>query len=187
MVRVVQRGAQRTKAIVTALHNYSRTDDDKVVEFDLNRSLDDSLELLRHLLKGNVSVVKQYGEVGRIRGHAGQLGQVFMNLFTNAIQAMAGRDTATLTIATRTFGEQVEVKVTDNGPGIPAEVVPRIFDPFFTTKDVGEGTGLGLSIVHELVARHSGTIEVDTQVGTGTTFVVTLPRSQDARPPKPAA
>ena len=187
MVRVVQRGAQRTKAIVTALHNYSRTDDDKVVEFDLNRSLDDSLELLRHLLKGNVSVVKQYGEVGRIRGHAGQLGQVFMNLFTNAIQAMAGRDTATLTIATRTTGEQVEVKVGDNGPGIPPDVVPRIFDPFFTTKDVGEGTGLGLSIVHELVARHSGTIEVDTQVGAGTTFTVTLPRSQDARPPKPTA
>ena len=188
MVRVVQRGAQRTKAIVTALHNYSRTDDDKVVEFDLNRSLDDSLELLRHLLKGNVTVERKYGEVGRIRGHAGQLGQVFMNLFTNAIQAMAVRDDARLTIATRTEGDHVEVKVTDNGPGIPAEVVPRIFDPFFTTKDVGEGTGLGLSIVHELVTRHSGTIEVDTRVGTGTTFTVNLPRSQEPRPlAKPAS
>jgi signal transduction histidine kinase len=180
MVRVVQRGAQRTKAIVTALHNYSRTDDDKVVEFDLNRSLDDSLELLRHLLKGNVRVERRYGEVGRIRGHAGQLGQVFMNLFTNAIQAMAGRDDAALTIATAVVGDHVEVKVTDTGPGIPTEVVPRIFDPFFTTKDVGEGTGLGLSIVHELVARHSGTIEVETEVGKGTTFTVTLPRTQEA-------
>lgn len=184
MVRVVQRGAQRTKAIVTALHNYSRTDDDKVVEFDLNRSLDDSLELLRHLLKGNVTVDRRYGEVGRIRGHAGQLGQVFMNLFTNAIQAMAGRDDAALTIATALVGDQVEVKVTDNGPGIPAEVVPRIFDPFFTTKDVGEGTGLGLSIVHELVTRHLGTIEVDTAVGQGTTFVVTLPRNPDGGAPR---
>ena len=178
MVRVVQRGAQRTKAIVTALHNYSRTDDEKVVDFDLNRSLDDSLELLRHLLKGNVKVDKHYGEVGKIRGHAGQLGQVFMNLFTNAIQAMAGRDDATLTIRTRLISGQVEVQVEDNGPGIPKDVVPRIFDPFFTTKDVGEGTGLGLSIVHELVTRHSGTIEVDTRVGAGTTFVVTLPRDQ---------
>ncbi|MBK9030106.1 MAG: HAMP domain-containing protein [Myxococcales bacterium] len=187
MVRVIQRGAQRTKAIVTALHNYSRTDDETVVDFDLNRSLDDSLELLRHLLKGNVTVVKHYGEVGKIRGHAGQLGQVFMNLFTNAIQAMAGRDDAALTISTRTIGDQVEVKVGDNGPGIPAEVVPRIFDPFFTTKDVGEGTGLGLSIVHELVARHSGTIEVDTQIGAGTEFTVTLPRDQDHRPPRVTA
>jgi signal transduction histidine kinase len=180
MVRVVQRGAQRTKAIVTALHNYSRTDDDTVVDFDLNRSLDDSLELLRHLLKGNVKVVKHYGEVGKVRGHAGQLGQVFMNLFTNAIQAMAGRDDATLTIDTKRDGEQVEVTIGDNGPGIPAEVVPRIFDPFFTTKDVGEGTGLGLSIVHELVARHSGTIEVETRLGKGTAFSVTLPRNQDS-------
>jgi len=187
MVRVVKRGAQRTKAIVTALHNYSRTDDDTVVDFDLNRSLDDSLELLRHLLKGNVTVEKHYGDVGKVRGHAGQLGQVFMNLFTNAIQAMAGRDGATLTIDTARDGEQVEVKITDNGPGIPPDVVPRIFDPFFTTKDVGEGTGLGLSIVHELVTRHSGTIEVDTRLGVGTVFVVTLPRNQDSlRATKPA-
>jgi len=176
MVRVVQRGAQRTKAIVQALHNYSRTDDENLVDFDLNRSLDDSLELLRHLLKGKVEVVKHYGDVGRVRAHAGQINQVFMNLLTNSAQALAGRADARITIDTISGPERVVVKIGDNGPGIPPEVVPRIWDPFFTTKDVGEGTGLGLSITHELVERHGGTIEVDTQLGAGTTFVVTLPR-----------
>ncbi|HUS28360.1 MAG TPA: HAMP domain-containing sensor histidine kinase, partial [Kofleriaceae bacterium] len=169
-------GAQRTKAIVSALHNYSRTDDESVVEFDIDRSIDDSLELLRHLLKQNVTVVRKYGEVGRVRGHAGQINQVFMNLLTNAAQALAGRDSATITIETRGEPEGVEVKILDNGPGIPPEVLPRIWDPFFTTKDVGEGTGLGLSIVHELVERHGGTIECKTKVGQGTTFTVKLPR-----------
>jgi signal transduction histidine kinase len=176
MVRVVQRGAQRTKAIVQALHNYSRTDDENLVDFDLNRSLDDSLELLRHLLKGTITVERRYGDVGRIRAHAGQINQVFMNLLTNAAQALGGRDDAKITIDTIAGDDVVTVKIGDNGPGIPAEVLPRIWDPFFTTKDVGEGTGLGLSIVHELVERHGGTIEVDTQLGHGTTFVVTLPR-----------
>jgi signal transduction histidine kinase len=176
MLKVVQRGAQRTKAIVSALHNYSRTDDESVVEFDVDRSIDDSLELLRHLLKQNVTVVKRYGDVGRVRGHAGQINQVFMNLLTNAAQALAGRDNATITIQTRGDSAGVEVKIIDNGPGIPPDVLPRIWDPFFTTKDVGEGTGLGLSIVHELVERHGGSIECDTKVGEGTTFIVRLPR-----------
>ena len=176
MVRVVQRGAQRTKAIVTALHNYSRTDEESVVDFDIDRSIDDSLELLRHLLKQNVTVVKSYGEVGRVRGHAGQINQVFMNLLTNAAQALTTREESTIQIETRGDATTVEVKITDNGPGIPAAVLPRIWDPFFTTKDVGEGTGLGLSIVHELVERHGGSIEVDTKLGAGTTFTVKLPR-----------
>ncbi len=184
MVRVVQRGAQRTKAIVSALHNYSRTDDEKVVEFDLNRSLDDSLELLRHVLKGNIAVEKRYGEVGRIRGHAGQVNQVFMNLLTNAVQALAGRDDPRITIDTRAKGEHVEVRIGDNGPGIPDDVLPRIFDPFFTTKDVGEGTGLGLAITHELVERHGGRIDVETKVGSGTTFTVLMPRAILATDPR---
>jgi signal transduction histidine kinase len=175
MVRVVQRGAQRTKAIVTALHNYSRTDEESVVEFDVDRSIDDSLELLRHLLK-NVTVTKSYSNAGRVRGHAGQINQVFMNLLTNAAQALSGRDSSVITIETRGDASGVEVKISDNGPGIPPDVLPRIWDPFFTTKDVGEGTGLGLSIVHELVERHGGTIEVETRVGEGTAFTVKLPR-----------
>lgn len=176
MVRVVQRGAQRTKAIVSALHNYSRTDDESVVDFDIDRSIDDSLELLRHILKGNVAVDKKYANPGRVRGHAGQINQVFMNLLTNAAQALGGRDNATITIETKGDADGVEVKISDNGPGIPTEVLPRIWDPFFTTKDVGEGTGLGLSIVHELVERHGGTIECNTKLGEGTTFTVKLPR-----------
>jgi signal transduction histidine kinase len=175
MVRVVQRGAQRTKAIVSALHNYSRTDDESVVDFDIDRSIDDSLELLRHLLKDK-TVTKRYGDVGRVRGHAGQVNQVFMNLLTNAAQALSGRLDATITIETSGDAGSVEVKICDNGQGIPPDILPRIWDPFFTTKDVGEGTGLGLSIVHELVERHGGTIECQTTVGAGTTFTVRLPR-----------
>ena len=184
MVKVVQRGAQRTKAIVSALHNYSRTDDESVVDFDIDRSIDDSLELLRHLLKQNVTVEKKYANPGRVRGHAGQINQVFMNLLTNAAQALSGREQATITIETRGDAHNVEVKIADNGPGIPAAVLPRIWDPFFTTKDVGEGTGLGLSIVHELVERHGGSIECDTKVGDGTTFIVRLPRLMELTEPR---
>jgi len=176
MVRVVQRGAHRTKAIVQALHNYSRTDDENVVEFDLDRSIDDSLELLRHLLKHNITVDKKFGEVGKVKGHAGQINQVFMNLLTNAAQALSGREHATITIETREDGDHVVARISDDGPGIPSEVLPKIWDPFFTTKEVGEGTGLGLSIVHELVERHHGTIEVETEIGKGTTFTIRLPR-----------
>ncbi len=175
MMRVIQSGARRTKEIVQALHNYSRTDDERVVDFDLNRGLDDSLELLRHHLKGSVTVARDFGEVGRIRGHAGQLNQVFMNLLTNAAQALSGRDGARILLATQRRGDQVVIAVGDNGPGIPAEIIPKIFDPFFTTKEVGQGSGLGLSIVHGIVERHGGTIEVESQVGQGTTFTVTLP------------
>lgn len=175
MVRVVQRGARRTKDIVQALHNYSRTDDERIVEFDLNRGLDDSLELLRHHLKGTITVDKRYGEVGRIKAHAGQIHQVFMNLLTNAAQALAGREGARIELVTERKDGHVVIHVSDNGPGIPEEHLSRIFDPFFTTKEVGQGTGLGLSIVHGIVERHGGTIHVESRVGHGTTFTVTLP------------
>ncbi|MBI4508079.1 MAG: HAMP domain-containing protein [Deltaproteobacteria bacterium] len=180
MVRVIQRGARRTKEIVQALHNYSRTDDERIVEFDLNRGLDDSLELLRHHLKGGIEVDRRYGDVGRIKAHAGQVNQVFMNLLTNAAQALTRRDGAKITVVTERRGEQVFIQIIDNGPGIPAEILPRIWDPFFTTKEVGQGTGLGLSIVHGIVERHGGNIEVESEVGKGTTFTVTLPISSPA-------
>jgi signal transduction histidine kinase len=98
-----------------------------------------------------------------------------MNLLTNAAQALAGREGARIELTTSRRGDQVVIQVADNGPGIPPEILGRIWDPFFTTKEVGQGSGLGLSIVHGIVERHGGTIEVESQVGTGTTFTVTLP------------
>jgi signal transduction histidine kinase len=176
MIRVIQRGARRTKEIVQALHNYSRGDDDRLVDVDLQRGIDDSLDLLRHHLKNGIKVERQYGDVGRVKGHAGQLHQVFMNLLTNAAQALATRGRGgTIRIATMRQNGKAVITVADDGPGISPEVLPRIFDPFFTTKDVGEGSGLGLSIVHGIVERHGGTIAVDSTVGRGTTFTVSLP------------
>jgi signal transduction histidine kinase len=176
MLRVIQRGAHRTKEIVQALHNYSRGDDDRLVDVDLQRGIDDSLDLLRHHLRNGIRVDRQYGAVGRVRGHAGQLHQVFMNLLTNAAQALGERkDGGVIRIATERKDGKAVITVADDGPGIPPEVLPRIFDPFFTTKDVGQGSGLGLSIVHGIVERHGGTIAVDSAVGKGTTFTVSLP------------
>ncbi len=175
MLRVIARGAERTKAIVQALHHYSRGDRDQITELDLHRGIDETLELLRHQLRDQIKVERRYGDVGRVRGLAGQIQQVFVNLIVNAAQALLGKGGGTITITTSRQGGMVVIEVADDGPGIPPDVLPRIFDPFFTTKDVGEGSGLGLSIVHGIVDRHGGTISVDSHVGRGTTFKVSLP------------
>src|SRR4029079_15809057 len=142
---------------------------------DLNRSLEDSLELLRHLLKRSIQVEREYGAVGRIRGHAGQLNQVFMNLRTNAAQAVAGRDKATIWVATYESPGGVTIEVRDNGQGIPPEVLPRIFDPFFTTKDVGEGSGLGLALSYGIIQEHGGTIHATNLPSGGARFTIEFP------------
>jgi signal transduction histidine kinase len=160
---------------VQALHNYSRGDEETPRELNLARSVDDTLDLLRHRLT-NVRVEKEIETGLRVRGFAGQIDQVFMNLITNAAQAIGTRERGgTIRVAVARAGDEVEISIADDGPGIPPEVIPRIFDPFFTTKDVGEGSGLGLSIVHGIIERHGGKIRVDSRVGEGTTFRITLP------------
>ena len=181
MLRVIQRGARRTKEIVQALHNYSRGDDDRLVDVDLHRGIDESLDLLRHHLRHGITVERDFGDTGQVRGYAGQLHQVFMNLLTNAAQALSDGRGGVIHIRTARVGGDVVITIADNGPGIPTDVLPRIFDPFFTTKDVGEGSGLGLSIVHGIVERHGGTITVDSEPGHGTKFTVRLPADQPLR------
>jgi signal transduction histidine kinase len=179
MLRVIGRGARRTKEIVQALHNYSRGDEGQRAQVDLHRCLDDSLDLLGHVLRGRIAVRREYDPGLRpVMGHAGQLQQVFMNLLTNAVQALSDREGGELVLRTFQEGTRVGVAIADNGPGIPPEALPRIFDPFFTTKEVGQGSGLGLSIVHGIVARHGGAIEVESEVGRGTRLTVTLPAAQ---------
>jgi signal transduction histidine kinase len=111
-----------------------------------------------------------------------------MNLVTNAAQAVGEREHGgTIRILAAERGDEVEILVSDDGPGIAAEIIPRIFDPFFTTKDVGAGSGLGLSIVHGIVDRHGGRIEVESRIGEGTTFRIVLPARKNgpvaAEPP----
>jgi signal transduction histidine kinase len=173
MLAVIQRGAARTKAIVQALHNYSRGEEAAMREVHLARSIDDSLDLLRHPLR-LVQIIKEVEPGARISGFPGQIDQVLVNLLTNAAQAL-GPAGGTIRVGARERADGVEMYVADDGPGIPPEVLPRIFDPFFTTKDVGEGSGLGLSIVHGIVDRHGGRIDVESAPGKGTTFRMLFP------------
>ncbi len=182
MLAVIGRGAARSKAIVQALHNYSRGDEEQPREVNVARSVEDTLDLLRHRLK-NVHIDKSVDPGLRVVGFPGQIDQVLMNLVTNAAQAIGERpEGGTVRLDARSDNETVVITVADDGQGIAPEALTRIFDPFFTTKDVGEGSGLGLSIVHGIIERHGGQITVQSVVGEGTTFTIRLPRQGPALP-----
>jgi signal transduction histidine kinase len=185
MMRVVGRGARRAQEIVQALSNYSEGGGDPPIRVDIHRVLDEAWELLQHPFKPLVQVVRSYSARREVTSLGGQLGQVFINLFSNAIHALklraesepALRAQLLLTTHEDEDAGELHIAVRDNGLGIPQEVLPRIFDPFFTTKDATEGSGLGLSIVHGIVARHHGQIRVETAIGQGSCFTVILPFS----------
>ncbi len=140
---------------------------------NIHDCIQSALDTVHGELRLKVEVVKEYGDIPPLSFNAPQMAQVFVNLFTNAAQAMGhgGR----LIIRTRGQEDHVCIEVGDNGAGIPEDVLPRIFDPFFTTKPVGEGTGLGLSIVQGILAAHRGAISVRSEPGAGTSFLITLP------------
>jgi len=172
-------GTGQMAEIVGNLKDFSRLDRSKVTTFNLNEGLNSTLTLAKHLLK-SVKVEKRFGDIAPVVCSPSQVNQVFLNLITNAAQAMeAGNGTITLT--TRSAGGGVAVDVADTGKGIPEEVLPKIFDPFFSTKEVGKGTGLGLSVSYKIVQQHGGRIEVQSQPGKGTRFTVWFPH----RPPAP--
>ncbi|MDB5958899.1 MAG: sensor histidine kinase, partial [Massilia sp.] len=123
--------------------------------------------------------VKQYGDIPDIECLPSQINQVVMNMVVNAAHAIEGQR-GVITISTGTEGDKVWIKIADNGFGIPKENLLRIFDPFFTTKPIGTGTGLGLSLSYGIVQKHRGSIEVESELGTGTTFCITLPIRHNA-------
>ncbi len=184
ILQVIRRGADRTRAIVRALHNYSRGDDQSVTRIDFSRSINDAVDLLRHRMQG-IQVRRELDPDLVLMGLAGQLDQVLMNLMTNAAQAM-GEKGGIITVRAMPVGDTIELDVIDNGPGMPPEVASRVFDPFFTTKAVGEGSGLGLSIVHGIIERHGGRIDVTSALGDGTRFHIVLPAAGPA-PVKPVS
>lgn len=175
MIGDCHEGATRIRDIVQNLRTFSRLDEAEFKEIDIHEGIDSTLRILsRYFGSGNISLVRKYGNIPTIQGFSGQLNQVWMNLLANAAHALGSKG-GEIKIMTRVKDEAVEIAISDTGSGIAPEHLENIFDPFFTTKPVGEGTGLGLSISFSIVERHSGKIEVQTELGKGTTFLVTLP------------
>ncbi|MFU8818334.1 MAG: sensor histidine kinase [Desulfurivibrio sp.] len=166
-------GVERVKVIVQNLKNFSRVDQAKCAMVDLNKCLEDTLNIVWNELKYKAVVHRDYGELPPTWCYPQQLNQVFMNLLLNAAQAING--CGEIRVATREKKGSLFIIISDNGSGISPEHLGRIFDPFFTTKEVGQGTGLGLSIVHDIVSQHGGEITVASEPGRGTTFRIRLP------------
>ncbi len=204
MLQSMRVGAERIRQIVVTLRNYSRLDESEMKTVDIHEGIDSTLLILQHRLKATshrdsagehhisaIQVVKQYGDLPLVECYAGQLNQVFTNIISNAIDALHDRDAersaediattpSTITVTTEAIAPNwICIRISDNGPGIPAHLISRLFDPFFTTKPVGKGTGLGLSISYKIVTeKHGGRIYCLSEPGIGTTFNIEIPLQQ---------
>jgi len=167
-------GLDRIKRIVQDMKDFSHVGGGDVLVANLETGLDSTLNVVWNELKYKAEVIKEYGGVPEIECIPSQLNQVFMNLLVNAAHAIETR--GRITVRTSFENDMVTVSVSDTGSGIAAENLGRIFEPFFTTKPVGKGTGLGLSLSYSIVQKHGGRIEVESEIGKGTTFRVILPR-----------
>lgn len=174
-------GLERVKKIVQGLRDFARKDSGEWELADLNANLDGTLRVAWNELKYKADVIKEYGDLPPVECLPPQLNQVFLNLLINAAHAIEAHGVITLRTGVNDNG--VWVEIADTGKGIPRENLSRIFDPFFTTKPVGSGTGLGLSIAYGIIERHHGRISVTSEVGKGSSFLISLPikhRSADA-------
>jgi signal transduction histidine kinase len=188
IAKVIRRSTDRAVRIVGDLLRFSRASSDRVPT-NLHAGLDEALSLLEsHLRHAGVAVERSYGPIPEILVRADEVNQIFLNLLTNALQAVTGRSPAEIRIRTGIAHGGIEVAIEDSGPGVPLALRTRIFDPFFTTKPAGHGTGLGLSISAQIAARHGGTLTVEDARGGGARFVLRLPISEPHMPmPTPTA
>ncbi|ACU58814.1 sensor histidine kinase [Chitinophaga pinensis] len=184
LIKGIEDGASRTSEIVRGLRTFSRLDESDVKSVDLHEGIDSTLVLLKNSIPTNVKVIKDYGSLPKIECYAGKINQVFMNILTNAFNAIKTNNQdreEVVTITTREDNGLALISIKDTGPGMTEQVKEKIFDPFFTTKDVGEGTGLGLSIVFSIIEKHNGRIEVITAPDKGAEFIIYLPMSVTAQ------
>ncbi len=185
-------GVDRICQIVQSLRNFSRHDDSQMKPVNLHEGIDSTLLILNHRLKGNgekqpIQIVKHYGKLPTVECFAGPINQVFMNILSNAIDALEDANSrqtcremlenpSQIMIGTEVVGNFVEIKIADNGPGITEEVKQQIFDTFFTTKPIGKGTGMGLSISYQIIVeRHKGELYCNSELGKGTEFAIRIP------------
>jgi signal transduction histidine kinase len=172
-------GAERIREIVLSLRNFSRLDEADMKEVDIHEGIDNTLLILNHRLKSDIEVIKKYGKLPHIDCYPAQLNQVFMNIINNAIDALlenTQQNNKQIIISTHEIENNcIKIEISDNGSGIPPEIIKKLFDPFFTTKPVGKGTGLGLSICYQIVEKHQGKIEVVSELNQGSKFIIYLP------------
>jgi signal transduction histidine kinase len=173
MNAVNETACRRIIQIVSNLRKFARLDESEWKYADLREGIDETLALVEHQTRGRVEIVKSYGDIPNVGCYPGQLNQVFMNLIVNAIHAVG--DSGRITIECFRDGGTVKVRVRDDGHGISPEAISRVFDPGYTTKGVGVGTGLGLSIAYRIVSYHGGTLSVESELGRGSTFTVSIP------------
>ncbi|HEY9751149.1 MAG TPA: ATP-binding protein [Allocoleopsis sp.] len=199
LLNSMQVGTERIQKIVLALRHFSRMDEADMKAIDIHAGLESTLMILQNRLKPRfdqsvIQIEQDYGDLPLVECYAGQLNQVFMNILTNAIDALEESDKqrspashaqnpSTIRIRTRmTEHQQVQISIADNGPGIPGHLQSRLFDPFFTTKAIGKGTGLGLSISYGIITeKHGGSLQCISTPGAGTEFVIEIPLSQTER------
>jgi two-component system NtrC family sensor kinase len=183
LITSCEEGAKRTKDIVLGLRNFSRLEEAKLNEIDVQKSLDTTLDLLQGEIKGRIQIFKNYEHIPKIFGYISQINQVFMNILSNALQSIEGQGQIWITTQPirdlRYKDGKVQISIQDSGKGMTTETMEKIFDPFFTTKGVGQGTGLGLSISYGIIENHGGEIQVRSELGVGTEFIIVLP----VRPP----
>ena len=187
LINSCEDGARRTRDIVLGLRNFSRLEEAKLKNVDLKESIEATLKLLSGEIKGRVEVHSEFAQLPEVMCFASQINQVFMNILSNAAQAIEGKGEIWIKTSLKTPSKSsiqnprinksnfVEISIRDSGKGIPADVLEKIFDPFFTTKTIGQGTGLGLSISYGIVKKHDGDILVTSQLDKGTEFKIQLP------------
>ncbi|HEX3047710.1 MAG TPA: ATP-binding protein [Bacillota bacterium] len=174
-LKSIEREAIRCKKLAGDLLTFSRSGKTQAEMIDINTTIDETLTLIATRTKvKNIEIIKEYGTAHpHFTANKNQIQQVILNLCNNAIDAMP--DGGCLTIRTKNNEKQIEINISDTGPGITDEVKKHIFEPFFTTKEVGKGTGLGLSLCYEIIRKHQGVIEVESETGNGSTFRIKLP------------
>ena len=189
MLPSMSMGTERIRDIVLSLRSFSRMDEAECKTVDVHEGIDSTLLILQHRLKSQsdrpaIEIFRDFGALPRVECFAGQLNQVFMNILSNAIDALesdwkknsTSQKKPQIILRTVAQADSIVISIADNGPGMPVAVQDRIFDPFFTTKAVGEGTGMGMAISHQLIIEtHKGNIECHSEEGVGTGFVITLP------------
>lgn len=184
--RVVGSGSTRVSEIVQRLRRFACSEEARLSALDVNAIAEETLALVQHELRHEVTIHRQFGTGVTLMGYPGRLNQVLVNLLVNAAHAVRARGKGTITLTTRALGEEVEIEVKDDGVGVAAEHLDQIFVCGFTTKHHEEGSGLGLAICKAIINEHQGSIQVRSQVGHGTTFTIRLPRCQpERRPPAP--